>query len=837
MKERFEITGMSCSACSAHIEKNVRQLKGMQDVNVNLLQNTMTAVYDEKQLNTEEIIKAVSDSGYGAIAEGRDRNTATVQTEKKSDAMKKRLYISVCFLIPLLYISMGHMAGLPLPGFLTGIKNGVTYGMVQLLLTLPIMYINRQFYISGFGALLKRVPNMDSLVAIGSGAAFVYGVVAICQMGYGLGIQDLDWAERYHMDLYFESAGTILTLITVGKYLETRSKGKTTEAIQKLMDLSPKKAWIERGGLLSEIPAEDVQVGDIVILKAGAKAPVDGIVIEGTATCDESALTGESIPVEKREGDLIMSASLSKGGYIKYRATRVGKDTTLSQIIRLVEEASGSKAPIARLADKISAVFVPAVIGIALMAAITWLLLGYGTEFALSIGIAVLVISCPCALGLATPTAIMVGTGKGAENGILFKSAESLEHVESIGTVVLDKTGTITKGKPVVTDIYIPEEENEKEGIEKKQEMMRKVAALEVLSEHPLATAILSYANEQQLTIPRAEDFSAIPGEGMKGKIEGKILLAGNDRMMEKRQISLERVKNAADKWLEEGKTVLYIAEDSTISGVLAIADEIKETSSEAVKELKNMGLEVMMLTGDNERTARAIGKRLGITEVIAGVLPQDKEKEIARLLDQGKRVAMIGDGINDAPALARATVGIAIGSGTDIAMETADIILMGNDMRNIATALQLSRSVMKNIKENLFWAFFYNVLGIPLAAGIFFPAFGIKLSPAFGAAAMGLSSFFVVSNALRLKLFHPVFQKDKLNKAREDHAMKKTIQIEGMMCAHCKAHVEEALNAIDGVEARVDLEAGSATVTMSHQVQEEVLIEAITKAGYQVKK
>lgn len=845
MKQKYDVTGMTCSACSAHVEKSVSHVNGVSQVSVNLLQNSMTVEYDEAITDDDEIIKAVEKGGYGAsvFSGSRDKRTQAVKSEAmeknrnqdiEGREMKTRLWVSTVFLIPLMYISMGHMAGLPLPSFLSGMENAVSYGLTQLLLALPVMYINRKFYQNGFRSLLHGAPNMDSLIAIGSGAAFVYGVFAIYRMGYGLGIQDMELVEKYHMDLYFESVSMILTLITVGKYLEARSKGKTSDAIRRLMELAPEKAVVERDGIEVEIPLEEVEEGDTVLVKSGSKVPVDGIITEGFGTFDESSLTGESIPVEKTVGDKVLSATISKGGFVRFRATRVGENTTLSQIIHLVEDASASKAPIAKLADKIAGVFVPVVITIALAAAGIWLFLGYGVEFALSTGIAVLVISCPCALGLATPTAIMVGTGKGAELGILIKSAESLEMAHKIQTIVLDKTGTITKGHPKVMDVV------SWDNGQSQKDLILIAGSLEKPSEHPLSGAIVEYAKMQDINFLPVDEYGAIPGEGIQGKIEGMQYYAGNRKMMEKKGFSMNGWKEQAEAFAKEGKTVLYFADASRIMGMIAVADEVKETSKAAVREMTRMGMEVVMLTGDHKKTAEAVQKELGITRVAAEVLPQDKEKEIRRIQESGRRVAMVGDGINDAPALMRADVGIAIGTGTDIAIESADIVLMHDDLMDAVSAVKLSKAVIRNIKENLFWAFFYNTCGIPLAAGLFYPVFGWRLNPMFGAAAMSLSSIFVVSNALRLRFFktetvYSAGNREEKEEREEKKSMTKTMIIDGMACEHCKARVEDALNAVSGVNASVNLEKKSAEVQISGETSDEELRKAVTDAGYTV--
>lgn len=820
MKERFDVFGMTCSACSAHVEKSVRALEGVREANVNLLQNTMSVDFDEQVLTKNGIIAAVRKAGYDAKAQSEE--AAAPKQQAGSDelhGMKTRLITSIVFLVLLMYISMGHMLGAPLPQFLHGTENGGAFAFTQFLLTLPILYMNRNYFINGFKRLFQRAPNMDSLIAIGAGAAVVYGIYAIYRIMEGLGHGDLALADSYIMDLYFESAGMILTLITVGKFLEARSKGKTSEAITKLLNLAPKTATVVRDGVELTVETKDLTAGDVIVVKTGESIPVDGTVLEGTAAVDESAITGESIPVEKHAGDKVISATVNQSGYFKFRAERVGADTTLSQIVRLVEEAASSKAPISKLADKVSAVFVPTVITIAVLTVIVWLITGHSVSFALSCGIAVLVISCPCALGLATPTAIMVGTGRGAEMGVLIKSAEALEIAHEVKTVVMDKTGTVTVGKPQITDIVT-------NGVTEK-ELLHVAAAVEKPSEHPLAAAILERAG----TPAPVTDFQQAAGRGLSAVLDGKRILAGNQKWMEENGVALEAVAQTADSFADEGKTPLYFAADGALLGMIAVADVVKPTSKEAIEEFAHMGVNVVMLTGDNRKTAEAIQRQLGIQKVIAEVLPQDKEAEIQRLQAGGAKVAMIGDGVNDAPALARADVGVAIGAGTDIAIESADIVLMKSDLKDAAAAFELSRAVIRNIKENLFWAFFYNVIGIPLAAGALFPAFGLKLNPMFGAAAMSLSSVFVVSNALRLKLFKPKFK----NQYKEVKTMMKTMKIEGMSCAHCSGRVEKALNSIDGVSAVVDLEAKSAAVTLEKPVEDAVLKAAVEDAGYEV--
>lgn len=840
MKQKFDVTGMTCSACSAHVEKSVSKLEGVQCVNVNLLQNSMVVEYDDNALGTTDIIHAVESGGYGASVQGE---TKTQEAPKNVAAeemhhMKRRLIASFCFLIPLFYISMGHMMGAPLPAILLGDENVMIFALTQLFLTIPVLIINKKYYVVGFKALWNKAPNMDSLIALGSAASVVYSVFAIYSMAYAMGHGDLMTAHHYGMELYFESAAMILTLITVGKYMETRSKGKTSEAISKLMDLAPKTATVLRNGVEQEIPVEEVVTGDTIIVKPGQRIPVDGKIMEGFSAVDESAITGESIPVEKQVGDTVIGATVNKSGYFRMTATRVGKDTTLSQIIALVEEAGASKAPIAKLADKVSGVFVPVVITIAVLAAVIWFVAGNQPfSFALSIGIAVLVISCPCALGLATPTAIMVGTGKGAEYGILVKSAESLEIAHQVQTVVLDKTGTLTEGKPVVTDVVLAK------GILRNR-LLKQAAAVEALSEHPLAEAIVAYAKEKEVAFEKAENLTATAGRGVEADVAGKHILAGNLKMMQERGIQLGEWEAKAVELAEAGKTPLFFAENETFLGIVALADTLKPTSKAAVDAFHQMGIEVVMLTGDNKRTAEAIAKELDI-QVIAEVLPQDKEREVRRLQEQGKKVAMIGDGINDAPALMRADVGVAIGAGTDVAMESADIILMKSDLMDAVTAIELSHATIRNIKENLFWAFFYNACGIPLAAGVFYPLLEWKLNPMFAAAAMSFSSAFVVGNALRLRLFRPKYAKtttalpkediQKEPTHKEEIGMKKVLKIEGMMCNHCTGRVEKALNDLEGVTAEVSLEGKSATVTLSKEVSDETLVQTVTDAGYEV--
>lgn len=855
MKGKFDVTGMTCSACSSRVEKCVSKLEGVKEVSVNLLTNSMQVEFNDAVIQEQGIIDAVVHAGYGASVQGKKETFSGKQKTRKEgtdpvkehlEYMKKRTIWSFIFLIPLMYVSMGHMVGLPLPGFLHGTVNAVGFAMTQFLLCIPVIYINRAYYTKGFSTLFHGAPNMDTLIAVGSTASLVYGIFAIYRMGHGLGVQDLELVNRYLHDLYFESAVMILALINIGKYLEARSKGKTSEAINKLMDLAPKTAFVERDGGVVEIPAEEIQIGDILQVKPGSSVPADGVVLEGTTSIDEAAITGESIPVQKMPGDQVIAATMNKTGFFRMKASKVGDDTTFSQIIHLVEDASASKAPIAKIADKIAGVFVPIVMTIALITAVVWILSGADFEFALSCAISVLVISCPCALGLATPVAIMVGTGKGAENGILIKSGEALEVTHNIQSVVLDKTGTITQGKPVVTDIYGVKTDS--------TELLKIAAAMEKKSEHPLAEAVLAKAAEEDISLPEASEFSAVAGMGIEAVIEGKKYYAGNLRLMKEKNISCAGIEDYLETLTGEGKTPLLFAAEKELLGVIGAADVVKPTSAQAIRELKKMGIQVIMLTGDNERTAKAIQRQLDIDTVIAEVLPQDKEREVAKLQESGRKVAMVGDGINDAPALARADVGIAIGAGTDVAIESADIVLMKNDLLDVVTAVGLSKAVIRNIKENLFWAFFYNVCGIPLAAGVFYTAFGLKLSPMFGAAAMSLSSLFVVSNALRLRFFHvlkkpqqeenirsaEVNTEQTVNTAAKAADNKEemnmyTMKIEGMMCPHCQAAVTKALNGIEGVKAEVNLEKKEAYVEAPDSVSKEDLTKAVVDAGYEV--
>ena len=841
MKQKFNVTGMTCSACSAHVTKAVEKLPGVSSVNVNLLGGSMLVEYDPGAESPESIIAAVDDAGYGAAlpaSKGGAKADAAPAVDMEAEllGMKRRFVISLCFLLPLFYIAMGHMMGWPLPHFFHDSRNALSFALIQFLLVLPIMYVNDKYYKVGFKTLLHGSPNMDSLIALGSLAAVVYGVAALFQISYGMGHGDAERVSKWSMDLYFESAGMILTLITLGKYLETRSKGKTSEAISRLMDLAPKTATVLRDGAEVEIPVEDVAVGDLILVRPGASIPVDGEVTEGTSSVDESALTGESIPVEKGPGDRVVAASINKSGSFTFRATRVGDDTTLAQMIALVDEAASSKAPIAKLADQVAGIFVPTVIGIALVTAAVWLVLGYGVEHALTASVAVLVISCPCALGLATPVAIMVGTGKGAENGILIKSAEALETLHTVSTVVLDKTGTVTEGRPRVTDLYPGE------GITT-EELLCVAASLEKPSEHPLAEAIVREAEERKIPLVPVRDFEAVHGRGVRAEVQSSHYLAGNRAMMEESGIDLGAEHLMADGLAENGKTPLYFAQDGRLIGLIAVADTVKPSSAEAMRGFRALGIDVVMLTGDNQRTADAIGRELGVTKVIAEVLPQDKEAVISSLQTEGRRVAMVGDGINDAPALARSDVGLAIGAGTDVAIESADIVLMKSDLLDAVTAVELSKATIRNVKQNLFWAFIYNIIGIPLAAGVWFPLTGWQLNPMFAAAAMSLSSVSVVSNALRLKLFKPrrshpaesvpTGADGHIDMKKEVCQMEKKLTIDGMMCQHCVAHVSKALNSLPGVTANVDLDTKTATV--SGTASDEALKKAVEEAGYSV--
>ena len=850
--DKFDVRGMTCSACVSHVEKSVGKLDGVKAVQVSLLTNSMMVDFDETVLNKEEITRAVEHAGYQAVIHDtalKDRQvkpgTDTSVIEQKE--MKKRWWASFVFLVPLLYLSMGHMMGWPLPGVFSGDENAVVFALTQFLLTLPIVIVNKRYFTTGFKTLVHGAPNMDSLIAIGSSAAVFYGIFALFGIGYAMGHGDASMVMAFTHDLYFESGATILTLITLGKYLEARSKRRTTDAITRLVSLTPKTAFVLKGGEEMEIAAEEIVRGDVVVIRSGQMVPVDGVILTGSGELDESALTGESLPVFRDQGQSVLSASMNKNGYFTFEATRVGNDTTLAQMIRLVEDAASSKAPIARLADKISAVFVPIVIGIAVLSTLAWVFMGYPFGFALSVGIAVLVISCPCALGLATPVAIMVGAGKGAEYGILFKSAEAMEMAHRIDTVVFDKTGTLTEGKPRVTDIITVDGVSEKE-------LLEMAFSIEKPSEHSLAGAIVAEAEKRNLTAVPVSGFKTVPGKGIIAFIGSDKYIAGNIAFFNENKIEMEVVAETADQLAKQGKTPLFIARNGTIAGVMAVADVLKASSAPVVEELASMGKEVIMLSGDHRATAAYIGSQCGIAHTIAEVLPADKEQVIARLQKEGKKVAMIGDGINDAPALARADVGIAIGTGTDVAIESADVVLMNGHLPGIVSLFQLSKAVIRNIKQNLFWAFFYNIIGIPLAAGAFYLSFGLKLNPMFAAAAMSFSSVTVVLNALRLLGFMPRMRMNhradviveahyevntsdiKTNQQKKENTtMNKTLKIAGMSCGHCSARVEKALNAIDGVEANVHLETASASVTLTGNVTDDELKKAVDDAGYEV--
>ncbi len=864
--DQYTVTGMSCAACSARVEKAVSKLPGVTSCSVSLLTNSMGV---EGSASAQEIIAAVEQAGYGASQKGGEAKAASAGAslgedmlkDRETPLLKKRLSASIGFLAVLMYLSMGHMMwNWPVPAFLEG--KHMMQGLLQLLLTTIVMVINQKFFVSGFKGLLNKAPNMDTLVALGSGASYFYSVYALLAMAYYLDQGDMASAMPYMHEFYFESAAMILTLNTVGKMLEARSKGKTTDALKGLMKLAPKTAVVIRDGAETEVPIEQVEKDDVFIVRPGENIPVDGVVLEGSSAVNEAALTGESIPVDKAEGDRVSAATLNQSGFIRCRATRVGEDTTLSQIIQMVSDAAATKAPIAKVADRVSGVFVPAVIGISLATLLIWLAAGQSVGFALARGISVLVISCPCALGLATPVAIMVGNGLGAKNGIMFKTAVSLEETGKMQIVALDKTGTITSGEPRVTDILPAEGVGE-------DELLSLAYALEKKSEHPLARAVLLKAEEKKLAAREVSGFKALPGNGLEGDLDGVHLRGGNRKFISGYVEIPQKILEQAEGLADEGKTPLYFCRDSRLAGVVAVADVIKEDSPQAVKELQNMGIHVVMLTGDNEKTAKAIGRQAGVDEVIAGVLPDGKEQVIRTLKEKGK-VAMVGDGINDAPALTRADMGIAIGAGTDIAIDAADVVLMKSRLSDVPAAIRMSRATLRNIHENLFWAFFYNVVGIPLAAGLWYPIFGWKLNPMFGAAAMSLSSFCVVTNALRLNWFnlhdtkHDKKQKrsigssgmgsggakegeegEKKAKApgekseirkKEDKRMTKTMKIEGMMCGHCEARVKKCLEALEGVsEAKVSHEEGTAVVTLSGDVSDDVLKKAVEDQDYQV--
>ena len=838
--EQYHVTGMSCAACSSRVEKAVSKVPGVESCSVSLLTNSMGV---EGTASPEAVIAAVEAAGYGASCKGRGTGTsegsgngvsgggaeADLLEDTETPVLKKRLIWSIIFLVVLMYFSMGHMMwGWPVPEAMA--DNHVAMGLLQLLLTAAVMVINQKFFISGFRSLWHRAPNMDTLVALGSTAAFGYSTYSLFAMTGAQVRGDMDGVMQYMHEFYFETAAMILALITVGKMLEARSKGKTTDALKNLMKLAPKTAVVLRDGAETEVPVEQVVKGDLFVVRPGENIPVDGIVLEGISAVNEAALTGESIPADKKPGDQVSAATVNQSGFLKCEASRVGEDTTLSQIIRMVSDAAATKAPIAKIADKVSGIFVPAVIGIAAVTIVIWLLCGQSIGYALARGISVLVISCPCALGLATPVAIMVGNGMGAKNGILFKTAVSLEEAGKVNTVVLDKTGTITKGEPKVTDLIMAEGVSE-------AELLETAYALEARSEHPLAGAVVAMAEEKKLKVCDVQDFMILPGNGLTAVNNGDQLIGGSLTFLSDRIGVPDDVKTVAHRLAEEGKTPLLFARSKKILGVIAVADVIKEDSPEAIRQLQNMGIEVVMLTGDNERTAAAVGKQAGVDQVIAGVLPDGKEAEIRRLRRKGK-VAMVGDGINDAPALTRADIGIAIGAGTDVAIDAADVVLMNSKLSDVPAAIRLSRATLKNIHENLFWAFIYNIIGIPLAAGVWIPLFGWQLNPMFGAAAMSLSSFCVVTNALRLNLFDMRnAAKDKqIKRKQEEKTMEKTMKIEGMMCGHCEATVKKALEALDGVDhADVSHEQDQAVVTLKEDVADDVLKKAVEDKDYNV--
>lgn len=862
-EEKYQVTGMTCAACQANITRTVQKINGVKEVSVNLLSGQMQVAYDEQKINDETIINAVKSIGYGASMQQSAKESKNdfksqwearqSRAEEERKAMGHRLLYSVILLVPLMYIAMGPMVGVKTLPIFEGMENALILALTQLFITLPILMLNKHFYQSGIKALMKRVPNMDSLVAMGSLAALIYGIFAIYRMAYGLGHGDMEVVHQYSHALYFESAATIVTLVTVGKYLEAKSKAKTSDALGKLVNLAPKTASVIRDGKELTIPAEQVVMGDIVVIRPGERIPVDGVITEGYGFVDQSAITGESIPVEKRQGDSVISASMNKNGSFRFQASKVGDDTTLAQIIRLVDEAGNTKAPIARLADKVSSVFVPIVIAIAIFTAIIWILAGESFEFALTNAISVLVISCPCALGLATPVAIMVGTGKAAEYGILMKSAESLETLHSIDTIVLDKTGTITLGQPSVTDIYVADSRMDEKSF------LAEAAAIEVGSEHPLASAIVEKAKAEGVEIPVAEEFEMVSGRGVRGKIKGASYFAGNFAFIQENHTlsakEEQKLQSEIKKLAEEGKTPLLFFKNGAYAGMIAVADTVRSDSKMAVQKLKESGIQVVMLTGDNQLTAEAIRREVGIEKVISDVLPTEKEACIRKLQKEGHKVAMVGDGINDAPALTRADVGIAIGAGMDIAVDSADVVLMKDSLYDVVTAIKLSHSVIANIRMNLFWAFFYNILGIPVAAGLLYPVWGLRLSPMIGSAAMSVSSVCVVLNALRLRFFKGGAPQNKetvsvevtventdetnnriLEEKKGSNSMQKVMVVEGMACGHCKANVEKALMTVEGVtEAVVDLDKKEAVVTLSQDVAIEVLTNAVTEAGYTV--
>lgn len=893
MDKKYDVVGMTCAACVANVTKAVEKLPGVKDVNVNLMTNSMKVDFDEGKVNDQDIINAVYKIGYSASVPGE--KSAEINTDDREEHLKNRLIYSTIFMLILMYVAMGHMIHLPIPHIFMGTSGAIIFAFTQFLLAFPVIYINRDFYISGFKGLKNKAPNMDTLVALGSAAAMIYGIFAIYMMAYGFGIDNLEIVDRYRENLYFESAAMILTLITVGKYLEEKSKNKTRNSLSKLMDLAPKMATVIENDKEIVKNIEDVALGDIILVRPGESVAVDGEVIEGASSVDESAVTGESIPVSKTVGDKVISASINTTGSFKFVAQKVGEDTTISQIISLVDEANQSKAPIAKLADKISGIFVPTVIAISIITLVVWMSLGYGFEMALNFAISVLVISCPCALGLATPVSIMVATGKSADFGLLFKNAEILENLHKIDTVVMDKTGTITEGKPVVTDVVTDLDE---------YEFIKIAASIEKSSQHPLANAIINFAEEKNIKLENTENFHSVSGRGIVAELDGKKYFTGNREYMEEEKISLNGYDTKADELSEKGNTSMYFADSEKVLGIISVKDLPKENSKKTIKLLQDMNKEVIMLTGDNEKTAAAINREMGLNRTFAGLLPQDKNKIIDELQKEGRKVLMIGDGINDAPSLAKADIGMAIGSGTDVAIESSDVVLMRDDLIDVVSAIELSKATIKNIRENLFWAFFYNTIGIPIAAGIFFIPFGLKLSPMFGAFAMSLSSVFVVNNALRLRRFKPKsvdekeYKKEEINKnriivedmtcehcekrvadainntgkaknAHADHKtgivefddlgitqeevknavetagyilkeniggnkMEKILNVEGMNCNHCVASVTKALEGVEGVtKAEVSLEDKKAVVEMDKDISNEVLEKAVTDAGF----
>jgi Cu+-exporting ATPase len=844
MKKNIPIKGMSCTACAAAIERSVRKLDGIKSVGVNFASEKMQVDFDPEKTNLDAIRGAVVSAGYEAVIDEGKEKTPAMKNEA-AESLKRRLIGSIVFTVPLLYLAMGPMLGLPIPSFLTGMQNALILALAQLFLTIPVLIIGKEFYRAGGRSLWKLSPNMDALVAVGTAASFIYGVFVVFMLAYGFSHGDMNVVERYAHDLYFESAGVILTLITVGKYLEARAKRKTGEAVKKLMALAPETAVLIRDGKQVTVPIEEVREGDTFIVKPGSRVPVDGVITEGYTSVDESMLTGESLPVEKNTGNTVIAGSINRAGSVTCRATQVGQNTVLSKIIQLVEEAQGTKAPIAKLADRVSAVFVPVVLGIALVTFIVWMAVGQGLTFALTMAVSVLVVSCPCALGLATPTAIMVGTGKGAQYGVLFKSGEALQNTRRADTIVLDKTGTLTEGVPSVTDI-VPYGMDEKE-------LLTLAASAETLSEHPLSEAIVRKAGDESLSLGKAEDFQAVVGKGLTATVDGKKVLIGNEKLMTENGISLTDGKAKAEALADEGKTPLYVASEGMLAGIIAVADTLKAQSPEAVARLREQGIEVVMITGDNARTANAIARMAGIDKVLSGVLPQDKAEAIKKMQAEGRRVVMVGDGINDAVALVQADVGVSVGSGTDVAMESADVVLMKNNIMDVVTAMELSRATLRTIKQNLFWAFFYNVIGIPIAAGVLYTALGLRLNPMIAAAAMSFSSVTVVGNALRLSFALDGRRKKEMKESGEscptgvcpieiqnlqegnEMIMTKTLTVEGMTCMHCVNRVKTALEGVEGVtKADVSLEEKRAVVE-GNGFTDEAMKQAVADAGYEV--